>query len=141
MTFTQSQYTLWTGQTDTHEATDWAKIVKVAEIRLASFLCLPNGLPTDPDSAEDYLPTDLQELFANFIANVLATQGAQEEVESKHVRNFTINFRSTAASDAFAKIASKYEDIIELYSNCGLGFSVEKWAFYPCDYHGGCSCD
>lgn len=139
MTFTQEQFKLWTGQIDTHSTTEWAKIVQVAAIRLASFLCLPNGLPTDPDSDQDYLPADLQELFANFIAYMLAGQGATTEIESKHVRNFTINFKATAASDAFAKIASKYEDIIELYSNCGLTFSVEKNAQYNCDK--GCACN
>lgn len=138
MTFTQEQYTLWTGQTDSHTSEDWQQIVKVAEIRLASFLCLQNGLPTDPDSAEGYMPADLQELFANFLAYMIAGQGAQSEVESKHVRNFTINFKTTAAADAFAKVAPKYQDIIEFYSNCGLGFKVEKNAQYNCD--GGCAC-
>lgn len=138
MTFTQAQFTLWTGQSTNYSDNDWTQIVNVAAIRLASFLCLPNGLPTDPDSEQGYLPADLQELFANFIANMLALQGVQTEVESKHVRNFTINFRATTASDAFARIASRYEDIIELYSNCGLGFAVEKSAQYGCER--GCAC-
>lgn len=138
MTFTQSQYTLWTGQSTNYTSDDWAQIVKVAAARLASFLCLPNGLPTDPESEGGYLPADLQALFANFISAMIATQGTESQVESKHVRNFTINFKSTAASDAFATIAPKFADIIELYSNCGLGFAVEKDAFYGCD--GGCAC-
>lgn len=139
MTFTQEQYTLFTGQTITYNSSDWAQIVKVASARLASFLCLPNGLPTDPDSEDDYLPADLQELFANFISAVLAGQGTQAEVESKHVRNFTINFKATTASNAFAKIALKYQDIIDFYSNCGLAFAVEGNARYGCER--GCACN
>lgn len=138
MTFTQAQYALFTGQTDNHNATDWAQIVSVAETRLSSFLCLPNGLPTDPNSEQGYLPADLQELFANFIAQMLANQGAHSEVESKHVRNFTINFKATTANNAFAKVAQKYADIIELYSNCGIGFKVESSAHYGCEK--GCAC-
>lgn len=138
MTFTQQQYTLWTGQSINYGMTDWAQIVNVASARLASFLCLPNGLPTDPNSAEGYLPADLQQLLANFIAGVLANQGAHSEVESKHVRNFTINFKSTTASDAFANIAQKYADTIDLYSNCGTGFAVERDANYGCER--GCAC-
>lgn len=138
MTFTKSQYTLWTGQTTSISDTDWAVVVQVASARLASFLCLPNGLPTDPDSAQGYLPADLQQLLANFMAAVFANQGAHAEVESKHVRNFTINFRDNTAVDAFANIASKYEDIIELYSNCNLGFAVERNSSYGCER--GCAC-
>ena len=138
MKFTQAQYTLWTGQTVNYGMTQWTQIVSVASARLASFLCLKNGLPTDPNSADGYLPADLQELFANFIAGVIANQGAHQEVESKHVRNFTINFKSTTASDAFANIARKYADIIEFYSNCGNGFKVEGNAYYGCER--GCAC-
>lgn len=139
MTFTQTQFKLWTGQTVAYSANDWSQIVTVASARLASFLCLPNGLPTDPNSAEGYLPADLQQLFANFIAGVFANQGAHSQVESKHVRNFTINFKSTTASDAFADIAQRYSDIIDTYSNCGTGFAVEHNAFYGCDT--GCACN
>lgn len=138
MTFTQAQYKLWTGQTANYGMNEWTQIVTVAAARLASFLCLQNGLPTDPNSTEDYLPADLQQLLANFIAGVIALQGAHSEVESKHVRNFTINFKSTTASDAFANIAQKYADIIELYSNCGIGFAVERDARYGCER--GCAC-
>lgn len=138
MTFTQSQYTLWTGQTINYGMAEWEQIVTVAAARLASFLCLPGGLPTDTDSAEDYLPADMQQLLANFIAGVIANQGTQSTVESKHVRNFTINFKSTTASNAFANIAQKYADIIELYSNCGIGFAVERDAIYGCER--GCAC-
>lgn len=138
MTFTQTQYQLWTGLTDNHNSDEWGQIVTVAANRLASFLCLPNGLPTDPNSTLDYLPVDLQELLANFIAAVFATQGATGEVESKHVRNFTINFRSSGGTDAFARIAARYSDIIDLYSNCGNAFAVEQDAVYGCDR--GCAC-
>lgn len=132
MTFSQTTYNLWTGLDASGYTQDqWSKIVAVAEIRLASFLCLPNGLPTDPDSASGELPKDLQELFANFIAEMLAHQGTSGDVESKHIRNFTINFKTTAAN-AFAKIAQQYADIIEFYSNCGSGFDVERKAIYCC---------
>lgn len=138
MTFSQTSFTLWTGiDASNYNNADWAKIVKVAEIRLSSFLCLPNGLPTDPNSATGELPLDLQELFANFLAEMLEHQGISEEVQSKHVRNFTINFKTTA-TNAFAKIAQQYEDIIEFYSNCGSGFAVEKNAVYGCEK--GCAC-
>lgn len=138
MTLTQAQYKLWTGQAPNYGINEWNQIVIVAAARLASFLCLPNGLPTDPNSVEGFLPVDLQQLLANFIAGVIANQGARSEVESKHVRNFTINFKSTTASDAFANIAQKYADIIDLYSNCGTGFAVERNAYYGCER--GCAC-
>lgn len=138
MTFTQTQYMLWTGQTDNHNATEWAEIVNVASVRLASFLCLQNGLPTDPNSDQGYLPSDLQELLANFIASIFATQGASGEVTSKHVRNFTINFKSNGLANAYARIAGNYGDIIDFYSNCGVGFAVEGNANYCCDK--GCAC-
>lgn len=138
MILTQDQYKLWTGQTIQFDNSDWAQIVAVSAARLASFLCLPNGLPIDPDSKDGSVPADLQELLSNFIAGVFATQGSTSEITSKHVRNFTINFRTTA-SDVFAMIAEKYGDIIEFYSNCGLTFKVEGDAKYNCD--GGCGCD
>lgn len=139
MTFSQTTYQLWTGQdASNYDNATWAKIVEVAQIRLASFLCLPNGLPTDPNSTTGELPLDLQELFANFIAGMLAHQGVSEQVESKHVRNFTINFKNTA-TNAFAKIAQQYADIIDLYSNCGSGFAVERSAHYGCER--GCACN
>ena len=119
---TLEEYTLWTGQTVNYDDDQWAAIVTTAEIRLASFLCLEE-LPTDDDGN---LPQDLAQLLANFIAAVLAHQGTSESIESKRVRNFTINFKSTTAANAFARIAGQYGDTIEKYSNCDLEVSVER---------------
>ena len=127
---TQDDYKLWTGEdASSYTTTQWTKIVTVASNRLASFLCLPNGLPTDQQGK---LPADLEQLLANFIAQVIAHQGSTGAVESKHVRNFTINFKTTASTNAFAEIASQYGDIIEQYSNCGIGFAVEHSKGYCC---------
>lgn len=119
---TQEQFTLWTGQTLAYDDDQWSNIVTVACMRLASFLCLEE-LPFDED---DFLPNDLQQLLANFISAMIAHQGSTEGIESKHVRNFTINFKTTASANAFAKVAEQYGDIIEKYSNCDLNVSVEK---------------
>ena len=126
---TQDDYKLWTGE-DASRYTDeqWTKILTVAKLRLASFLCL-SELPTDTDGN---LPADIEQLLANFIAEVIVHQGTTGEVESKHVRNFTIEFASTTAANAFAKISQQYGDIIERYSNCNLGFAVEGSARYCC---------
>lgn len=126
---TQDEYKLWTGE-DASRYTDeqWTKILTVAKLRLASFLCL-SELPTDDDGN---LPADIEQLLANFIAEVIVHQGTTGEVESKHVRNFTIEFASTTAANAFAKISQQYGDIIERYSNCNLGFAVEGSARYCC---------
>lgn len=126
---TQDEYKLWTGE-DASRYTDeqWTKILTVAKLRLASFLCL-SELPTDTDGN---LPADIEQLLANFIAEVIVHQGTAGEVESKHVRNFTIEFASTTAANAFAKISQQYGDIIERYSNCNLGFAVEGSARYCC---------
>lgn len=126
---TQDEYKLWTGE-DASRYTDeqWTKILTVAKLRLASFLCL-SELPTDTDGN---LPADIEQLLANFIAEVIVHQGTTGEVESKHVRNFTIEFASTTAANAFAKISQQYGDIIERYSNCNLGFAVEGSARYCC---------
>lgn len=126
---TQDKYKLWTGE-DASRYTEeqWAKILTVAKLRLASFLCL-SELPTDDDGN---LPADIEQLLANFIAEVIVHQGTTGEVESKHVRNFTIEFASTTAANAFAKISQQYGDIIERYSNCNLGFAVEGSARYCC---------
>ena len=126
---TQDDYKLWTGE-DASRYTDeqWTKILTVAKPRLASFLCL-SELPTDDDGN---LPADIEQLLANFIAEVIVHQGTTGEVESKHVRNFTIEFASTTAANAFAKISQQYGDIIERYSNCNLGFAVEGSARYCC---------
>lgn len=126
---TQDAYEFWTGEdASNYTTTEWAKLVAVASLRLASFLCLET-LPTD-DQGKLY--SDIEELLANFIAGVIAHQGTAQSIESKHVRNFTINFKSGIAANAFAQIAQQYGDIIERYSNCNLGFKVESNAHYHC---------
>lgn len=128
---TQDDYKLWTGEdASSYTTQQWTKLVTVASNRLASFLCLPDGLPTDQQGK---LPADLEQLLANFIAQVIARQGSTGAVESKHVRNFTINFRESTAANAFASIADQYGDIIEQYSNCKLGFAVEHGKHYFCE--------
>lgn len=121
---TQEAYTLWTGEATSYSETDWQKIVNAASARLASFLCLP-ALPNP-------LPDDLEELLANFIAGVISRSGDSAEIESKHVRNFTINFRKSTAANAYALIAQNYGDIIEKYSQCGLTINVERDARRCC---------
>lgn len=126
---TQEDYKLWTGEDASAYTTDqWSRIVASASARLASFLCL-ESLPADEDGT---LPNDLQQLLTNYIAAVKEHQGVSSAVESKHVRNFTINFAKTTAANAFAQIAAQYGDIIEKYSECDLGISVEKNARYHC---------
>ena len=126
---TQDAYKFWTGEdASSYTTTKWAKLVAVASLRLASFLCL-ESLPTDE---QGNLYSDLEELLANFIAGVIAHQGTAQSIESKHVRNFTINFKSGIAANAFAQIADQYGDIIERYSNCEHGFRVEGNAHYFC---------
>lgn len=134
---TQEDYKLWTGEDASAYTTDeWTRIVAIASARLASFLCL-DTLPTDDDG--DILD-DIQILLANFIAAVLEHQGTTGAVASKHVRNFTINFASTTAANAFAQIVAQYGDLIEQYTDCDLGIDVEKSAHYFCGYQGGCGC-
>ena len=134
---TQEQYTLYTGQTSNYVNSDWLSIVAVAEMRLASFLCLEE-LPTEGEGDEKVLPADLALLLANFISAVLRFQGNGDTVESKRVRNFTINFKTSSATNAFSQIASQYSDVIAKYSQCDLGVKVERshWHCYGCDY--GC---
>jgi hypothetical protein len=129
---TQEQYTLYTGLTVAYSESDWSAIVAVAEMRLASFLCLET-LPKLDSSNQD-----LAMLLANFIAAVLKFQGDGNAIESKRVRNFTINFKSSSAADAFSQIASQYSDIIGKYSKCDLGVKVERSRGYCCgyDYYG-----
>lgn len=117
---TQAQYKLFTGLTVTFTEEDWQTLVTVASKRLASFLCLG----TFPDLTDDN--ADLAMLLANFIAAVLKFQGNGDTVESKRVRNFTINFKTSSASNAFSQIASQYSDIIEEYSQCDSGVIVER---------------
>lgn len=130
---TQEQYTLYTGQTINYTDSDWRSIVSVAEVRLASFLCLEQ-LPGSDESGVIVLPADFALLLANFIAAVLRFQGNGDVVESKHVRNFTINFKSSSAADAFSQIATQYADIIDKYSQCAIGVRVERSAPRCCCY-------
>lgn len=136
---TQDDYKLWTGEdASSYTQEEWTKLVTVAKLRLASFLCLET-LPTDD---QGNLYADLEELLANFISGILAHSGSSGAVESKHVRNFTINFKDSAAANAFAQIAGQFGDIIEFYSNCGTGIKVESKAHYHCHdgfYCGGCN--
>lgn len=122
---TQEQYTLYTGQTINYLDSDWETIVSVAEVRLASFLCL-DELPTVEEDGEASLPADIALLLSNFISAVFRFQGNGDTIESKSVRNFTINFKSSSAADAFSQIARQYSDIIEKHSQCDLGVRVER---------------
>ena len=114
---TQDEYKLLTGQTVNYSAEDWATLVSIASSRLASFLCLEQ-LPDLTGKA------DLLLLLANFLYAILEFQGSSDAIESKSVRNFTINFKSSA-TNAFEQIYTQYEDIIEKYSNCGTHIKVE----------------
>ena len=117
---TQDDYKLFTGQTVTFSEADWQTLVTLAGVRLASFLCLE----TLPELTDENL--DLAMLLANFIAATLKFQGNGDTIESKRVRNFTINFKSSSASNAFSQIATQYGDIIDKYSACGSGVVVES---------------
>lgn len=128
---TQDQYTLYTGETVSYSSEDWSAIVAVAEMRLASFLCLDTFPTLDSNNA------DLAMLLANFIAAVLKFEGNGDAVQSKSVRNFTINFKSSSAADAFSQIATQYSDIIDKYSQCDLGVRVERSKRCCCGYYYG----
>lgn len=129
---TLEQYTLYTGMTAPYEDEDWETIVSVAEMRLASFLCLEEFPELTDGNA------DLAMLLANFIASVIKFQGDGDTVESKSVRNFTINFKSSSAADAFSQIANQYADIIDKYSQCGMGVKVERTKGFCCGWYNGC---
>ena len=128
MELTQDDYKLYTGQTVNYIPADWTVIVAIAEERLASFLCLENF--PDLDSTNQ----DLAMLLANFICATLKFQGAEDTIQSKSVRNFTINFKSSA-TNSFEQIYSQYRDIIEKYSNCGTGIKVEHSVRHCCEYY------
>lgn len=132
---TQEQYTLYTGLASNYSDDNWTAIVTVAEMRLASFLCL-DKLPGADESGEVALPDDLALLLANFIAGVLRFRGNGDAVESKRVRNFTINFKTSSATDAFSQIATQYGDIIDKYSMCNIGVKVERSSCQRCYYNG-----
>lgn len=129
---TQEQYTLYTGLKTSYSESDWRAIVSVAEVRIASFLCLLELPTVEGESGEQVLPADFALLLANFIAAVLRFQGNGDSVSSKRVRNFTINFKTSSAADAFSQIATQYADIIEKYSQCGTGVVVERQKRYCC---------
>lgn len=129
---TQEQYTLYTGLPISYSGSDWRSIVEVAEVRLASFLCLTE-LPGQGEGDDFELNQDFAQLLANFIAAVLRFQGNGDSVSSKRVRNFTINFKSSSAADAFSQISAQYADIIEKYSQCGIGIKVERSHWGCCD--------
>lgn len=123
----QDQYTLLTGQCVNFPEGDWSLLVDIAEMRLASLLCLEEF----PELTEDN--QDLALLLANFLCATLKFQGAPDTISSKSVRNFTINFKSNA-TNAFGQIYHQYEDIIEKYSKCGDGIKVERSCRPCCGY-------
>lgn len=128
---TQKEYSLFTGQNVDFNNNDWEAIESIAEIRLASFLCLDEF----PELTEDN--QDLAMLLANFICATLKFSGNSDEISSKSVRNFTISFKSSA-TNAFEQIYKQYEDIIEKYSQCDLGIKVESSKRYCCgNYNDG----
>ena len=128
---TQDQYNLFTGQSVSYSESDWTAIVTSATLRLASFLCLDEF----PELTDDNL--DLAELLANFIAGVLKYQGGADVEESKSVRNFTIKFATSSTADTFSYIAKHYGDIIDKYSECGIGVAVERGGNCGCnEYYG-----
>lgn len=122
---TQDDYKLWTGQDARYTEAEWQKIWTAASARLARFLCL--------DELPETLSADLEEMAANFIAATINRQEGNGSVERKSVRNFTVEFRQPTAADAFAAIAQQYGDVIEKYSDCGLGINVEHSARHCCD--------
>ena len=125
---TQEQYTLLTGQVNNCSDESWATLVGIAEMRLASLLCLE----TFPEL--DETNEDLAALLATFLCTTLKFQGAPDTIESKSVRNFTINFKSSA-TNAFEQIYSQYSDVIEKYEQCGVGINVERCARHCCGYY------
>lgn len=126
---TQEEYTTLTGQTvNCVSDEDWELLVNIAMIRLASLLCLGEF----PELTDDN--QDLALLLATFICATLKFQGAPDTIESKSVRNFTINFKSSA-TNAFEQIYSQYRDIIEKYEKCDLGVKVECSEWHCCGYY------
>lgn len=119
---TKDDYKLYTNETVTLSDEDWQKIVDMSADRLAGFLCLEE-LPTDVDGN---LPEELKLVLANFICLMLAGRGRNLQVASKKVRNFTINYNKSSATNAFTKLEDSYGDIIAKYSNCNHGFRCER---------------
>ena len=127
---TQDEYKLLTGQTLNYTNEQWATVQNIAKIRLASLLCL------DTFPALSSNNQDLALLLANFISATLKFQGSYDAISSKNVRNFTINFNNSA-TNAFSQIYPEYKDIIEKYSQCGIGIKVERSACHNCGYNYG----
>lgn len=127
-----ADYNLYTGQNLCYSDEQWEVVLNIAEIRLASLLCLE----TFPELTEEN--QDLALLLANFICATIKFQGAPDIINSKSVRNFTINFNNSA-TNAFEQIYHQYRDIIEKYSNCGnkTGIKVERSACHYCGYNNG----
>ncbi len=126
MYLTQDKYTLFTGHTVNCSDGDWEILVNIATSRLASFLCLEELPDVEDGQNQDFLL-----LVANFLCGVLKFQGVPDTIESKSVRNFTINFKSSA-TNAFEQIYSQYRDIIDKYEKCGTGIKVERNAWHCC---------
>lgn len=125
-----ADYNLFTGQNVCYSDEQWAVIVEIAKNRLASFLCLEEF----PELTDENKP--LAMLLANFICSALKFQGASDTIQSKSVRNFTINFNNSA-TNAFEQIYGQYRDIIEKFSACGSDIKVERNACHcGCDYYG-----
>lgn len=125
---TQKEYSTLTGQAINYSEEDWELLENIAEIRLASLLCLDIFPELDSDNI------DLALLLANFISATLKYMGADDTIESKSVRNFTINFKSSA-TNAFEQIYSQYSDIIEKYSQCDTIVKVERSSYHCCGYY------
>ena len=125
---TQDDYELYTGQSVTYSDEDWGVLINIAELRLASLLCLENFPALDENNQ------DLALLLANFLCAALKFIGLDDTIESKSVRNFTINFKSSA-TNAFEQIYTQYKDIIEKYTECDLGIKVERSARHCCGYY------
>ena len=129
MYLTQDQYTLLTGQCTSYSDESWDTLVGIAVERLASFLCVEELPDTSDGQNQGFLL-----LLANFVCATLKFLGNPDTIESKSVRNFTINFKSSA-TNAFEQIFSQYEDIIEHYSRCGTGIKVERSERHCCGYY------
>lgn len=129
MYLTQEKYALFTGHTVNCSDEDWETLVNIAIVRLASLLCLEELPNTEDGQNQDFLL-----LLANFLCGVLKFQGTPDTIESKSVRNFTINFKSSA-TNAFEQIYSHYEDLIEKYSQCKNNVRVERNARHCCGYY------
>lgn len=125
---TQQEFSTLTGQTVNYSPSDWELLEGIAEIRLASLLCL--DIFPDLDSTN----TDLAMLLANFISATLKYMGTDDTIDSKSVRNFTIKFKSSA-TNAFEQIYSQYSDIIEKYSQCDTIVKVERSSCHCCGYY------